>query len=151
MIRGREVAGMVHATAAVLRMGHPAARAISRQAGRVGDVLRLQRVYGNRWVQRRLASLSSSDMGRPLDAGVRARMESALGREFTDVRVHTGPEADVLTESLDAEAFTSGKDIFFRDQTYAPSTREGSELLAHELTHVVQQSGQGERPTDGVS
>jgi hypothetical protein len=68
-------------------------------------------------------------------------METALGADFGAVRVHTGTEAHQLNQAVSAIAFTTGPDIFFRDEAYNPSSSEGKELLAHELTHVVQQGG----------
>jgi hypothetical protein len=66
---------------------------------------------------------------------MRANMEAGFGTSFKDVRVHTDSEADTLNRSISAKAFTTGNDIFFRKDT-SPSD---STLLAHELTHVVQQ------------
>lgn len=66
-------------------------------------------------------------------------MESAFGASFDDVTIHTGGEADALTRQVDAVAFTHGSDIYFSDGAYAPETSHGQRLLAHELTHVVQQ------------
>lgn len=77
--------------------------------------------------------------GEPLEAGVRREMEARLGADFTSVRVHTGTEADESARSLDARAYTMGVDVVFRAGQYAPSTPVGQYLLAHELTHVVQQ------------
>jgi hypothetical protein len=75
--------------------------------------------------------------GSSLDEGTRAEMESALGASFADVRVHTGSEAAQLNRSLGAKAFTTGSDVFFGEGA-SPADRG---LLAHELTHVVQQRG----------
>ncbi len=83
--------------------------------------------------------------GRPLEEGVRAPMESAFGADFGDVKVHADSGADSLNESLQARAFTTGQDIFFRQGEYSPESSGGSELLAHELTHVVQQNGDAVR------
>ena len=77
--------------------------------------------------------------GQALDATVRRQMERALGTDFRGVRVHTGAEADVLNRSLHARAFTSGRDIFFRQGAYNPESSAGRELIAHELTHVLHQ------------
>jgi Domain of unknown function (DUF4157) len=79
--------------------------------------------------------------GQPLPALVRAPMEQALGADFSDVRVHTGAQADALNQSLQARAFTTGRDIFFRRGGFEPGSQNGQALLAHELTHVVQQDG----------
>jgi hypothetical protein len=77
--------------------------------------------------------------GRPLPGPVRGPMEQALGADFSRVRLHTDAQADQLTRSLRARAFTTGQDIFFRRGNDIASS-PGRELLAHELTHVVQQS-----------
>jgi outer membrane protein OmpA-like peptidoglycan-associated protein len=68
-------------------------------------------------------------------------MESAFGVDFGSVRVHTGAQANMLNHQLSARAFTTGQDIFFRQGEYNPGSSGGQELLAHELTHVVQQNG----------
>ena len=78
--------------------------------------------------------------GRPLDPGTLGRMEGAFGADFTGVKVHVDGEADRLNRSLSARAFTLGSDIWFRGGEYQPTTAPGQELLAHELTHVAQQS-----------
>jgi hypothetical protein len=78
--------------------------------------------------------------GSALDAGIRGQMESHMGADFSGVRVHTGEEADQLTDTLQAKAFTTGQDVFFRSDQYRPSDRNGQQLIAHELTHVIQQN-----------
>lgn len=77
--------------------------------------------------------------GGSMDATVQAQMESAMGADFSQVKIHTGPQADQLSQSIQAKAFTTGNDVFFRQGAYAPNSPGGQELLAHELTHVVQQ------------
>ena len=77
--------------------------------------------------------------GGALDAGVRDRVGAAVGDSLGDVRVHTDDHADALARSVSARAFTTGADIFFARGEYRPSTATGDALLAHELTHVVQQ------------
>ena len=77
--------------------------------------------------------------GRPLDKAVQGSMEQAFGTDFSQVRIHTGAQADSLNRSLSARAFTTGQDIFFKEGNYNPGSSAGRELLAHELTHVVQQ------------
>jgi len=81
--------------------------------------------------------------GQPLGDGIRERMEGAFGADFSGVRVHTDGTSDQLNQSIQAKAFTTGQDVFFRKGAYEPGSRGGQELLAHELTHVVQQSGSG--------
>lgn len=129
-------------------------------ASQNGAFLRqLQRQYGNSYVQRVLALSRKADgdaeaapeveeaiqrnrgNGQSLDGKVQAQMESAFGVDFGGVRVHTDAEADTLNRALDARAFTTGQDIFFRQGEYNPNSSSGRELLAHELTHVVQQTG----------
>jgi hypothetical protein len=77
--------------------------------------------------------------GQPLEGALREQMSASLGHDFSRVRVHTGPEADDLNQQLQAKAFTTGPDIFFRQGAYDPSSGGGRELIAHELSHVVQQ------------
>jgi hypothetical protein len=81
--------------------------------------------------------------GEPLPEEVRQPMEQAFGADFTGVRVHTDKEAGALSHSLQARAFTTGQDIFFGSGQYHPKSQEGQKLLAHELTHTIQQSGRG--------
>jgi hypothetical protein len=84
-------------------------------------------------VQRRIESARGG--GAPLDSGTRGAMEGSFGESFGDVRLHTDRESDSLSRSLGARAFTTGNDIFLR-QDASPSDRS---LLGHELAHVVQQ------------
>ncbi|RLB96057.1 MAG: hypothetical protein DRH50_02360 [Deltaproteobacteria bacterium] len=123
------------------------------------SLLQLQRQYGNRYVQRVLAlagkgtggAEAAPDVeqaiqrvrggGQALDSGACTQMESAFGADFSGVRVHTDGEADTLNRQLSARAFTTGQDIFFKQGAYNPGSSSGRELLAHELTHVVQQNG----------
>jgi hypothetical protein len=79
--------------------------------------------------------------GQPLDGHVRAAMEAFFKSDLGRVRVHTGPEPHSLNRALNARAFTSGWDVFFAGGEYQPRTGAGRQLLAHELTHVLQQSG----------
>jgi hypothetical protein len=74
----------------------------------------------------------------PLDAGARRHFERAFGHDLSHIRVHTGSAADAAARAVDANAFTTSADIVFRAGAYAPGTRDGLRLLAHELTHVVQ-------------
>jgi len=79
--------------------------------------------------------------GQPLPDGLLARMQRSFGADFSAVRVHADSESDSLNHSLRARAFTTGHDLFFRRGEYNPHSRRGQELIAHELTHVVQQNG----------
>jgi hypothetical protein len=79
--------------------------------------------------------------GHPLKPTVRGTMEQFFGQDLGQVRVHADGAADRISRAINAVAFTSGRDIFFRRGAYRPDHLVGKHLLAHELTHVVQQSG----------
>jgi hypothetical protein len=79
--------------------------------------------------------------GAPLDSATRAFMEPRFGHDFSQVRVHTDPLASSSAGAVSARAYTVGADIVFREGQYSPATDDGRQLLAHELTHVVQQRG----------
>jgi Domain of unknown function (DUF4157) len=91
----------------------------------------------------RVEGRATSGPGQPLDAATRAAMEPRFGHDFSAVRVHADAGAARHTEMRGAEAVTLGSDIGFAAGRYAPGTPEGRELIAHELAHVVQQSGAG--------
>jgi hypothetical protein len=78
--------------------------------------------------------------GQPLDAGTRAFFEPRFGYDFSRVRVHSDAAAAASAQSVDALAFTVGRNVVFGPGQFAPNTAQGQRLLAHELTHVVQQS-----------
>jgi hypothetical protein len=82
-----------------------------------------------------------SSPGQPLDAETRAFMEPRFGHDFSAVRVHTDGRAAESARAVNALAYTVGRDVVFGGGEYKPRTSEGKRLLAHELTHVVQQSG----------
>jgi hypothetical protein len=77
--------------------------------------------------------------GQPLPEKTRTFMESKFGVDFSAVRLHTDSQAVQMARELNAEAFTFGRDIYFGAERYSPGTSAGERLLAHELTHVVQQ------------
>jgi len=77
--------------------------------------------------------------GQQLPVGVKRRMEDSFGAEFGVVRVHVDAHSDRLNQSIQARAFTIGQDIFFKQGNFNPEDRSGLELIAHELTHVIQQ------------
>lgn len=140
-----------HETTARSQVDAPASRS-TRDAA---SIMHLQRAVGNAGVAQLLqsdddphgmAGLVGSGGGSPLDTETRTRMESSIGADFSDVRVHTGGDADRSAKSLGAHAYTSGSDVVFAQGRYDPSSETGQKTLAHELTHVVQQrSG----PVDG--
>ncbi|WP_103352791.1 DUF4157 domain-containing protein [Amycolatopsis sp. CA-128772] len=85
--------------------------------------------------------------GAPLDAATRTDMEGRFGADFADVRVHTDGAAHESAKSVNAQAYTVGSNIVFQRDKYDPASEGGKHMLAHELTHVVQQrSG----PVDGT-
>lgn len=83
--------------------------------------------------------------GQPLPDDLRNRMEQSFGADFSGVRVNTDAQADNLNRALHSRAFTTGQDLFFKRGEYDPASRAGQEVIAHELTHVVQQAGNGLR------
>jgi hypothetical protein len=82
-----------------------------------------------------------SSTGRPLDAAVGNFMESRFGRGFSQVRIHTDSKAAESAKALNARAYTVGTEVIFGANQYSPDTTEGKRLLAHELTHTLQQNG----------
>ncbi len=85
---------------------------------------------------------TSKGGGSSLPDEVRSFMEPRIGADFGSVRVHTDSEAVQMNQDLNAQAFTHGSDIYFGAGKYSPNSSDGKRLLAHELTHVVQQTGQ---------
>ncbi len=79
--------------------------------------------------------------GSTLAECTRTPMEDAFGTGFSGVKVHTGSHAVQMNKELHAQAFTHGSDIYFNEGKYSPASNEGRHLLAHELTHVIQQGG----------
>ena len=88
-----------------------------------------------------VSRLAGGTGGRDLPLNTRTEMESAFGASFRDVRVYANPGAARLSEHLHAEAFSHGPDLYFGQGKFAPETRDGKHLLAHELAHVVQAKG----------
>lgn len=82
--------------------------------------------------------------GQPLDGTTRAFFEPRFGYDFSQVRVHADAEAAASARAVNASAFTSGKHLVFADGRYAPHASAGQRLLAHELTHTIQQGAVGE-------
>ncbi len=85
---------------------------------------------------------SSRGGGSGLDSNTRSFMESRFGTGLGSVRIHTDNHAAEMSRDLNAKAFTVGSDIYFKEGQYRPDSDSGKHLLAHELTHVVQQRGQ---------
>jgi hypothetical protein len=83
--------------------------------------------------------LRSASGGSAIDPVVRSQLEGTMGADLSSVRLHAGERAERLNRSMSAEAFTHGRDIYFRDGLPDASTRSGLHLLAHEVAHTVQQ------------
>lgn len=79
--------------------------------------------------------------GNALPESTRNFMESRFAADFSDVRIHTGSDASSMSTALNAQAFTVGRDIYFNEGKYTPDSDTGKRLLAHELTHTLQQGG----------
>ena len=108
-------------------------------------MLHLQRTAGNSAVAGLVGEAGAG--GAPLDTDTRSFMESRLGADFSDVRVHTDASATESARSFGAQAYTVGSDVVVQADRWAPDTDAGRHLLAHELTHVVQQKA---GPVDGT-
>ncbi|WP_154857931.1 eCIS core domain-containing protein [Cyclobacterium xiamenense] len=87
--------------------------------------------------------------GNPLDSATRQSMEQAFGADFGKVRIHTDHSAQWMNQVMHAKAFAYGNDIFFNDNNYQPGSWDGKKLLAHELTHTLQQKGQKAKQVQG--
>jgi hypothetical protein len=79
--------------------------------------------------------------GSTMAANTKSFMESRFGTDFSNVRIHSGSYASQLSKKLNAQAFTVGNDIYFNDGKFSPGSSAGKRLLAHELTHTIQQNG----------
>ncbi|MEM6717977.1 MAG: phage tail tip lysozyme [Bacteroidota bacterium] len=82
---------------------------------------------------------TSQGSGNPMTTPVKTEMEAGFGRNFSNVRIHTGSNAIQMSKDMGAKAFTNGNNIYFNSNRYNPNSASGKRLLAHELTHVVQQ------------
>ena len=136
----------------------------SQSARGRNHLLQLQRLYGNRYVQRMVnlgrhsddaeataskAGTAAPDLQQQLDhakgtgaalpRATRSSLENAFGADFSNVSIHTGPDAVEMNQQLGAQAFTYGSDIYFNEGKYDPESSSGRHLLAHELTHTLQQ------------
>ncbi|MCU0526247.1 MAG: DUF4157 domain-containing protein [Elainella sp. Prado103] len=133
-------------------------------SGAEAEVLGLQQHVGNQAVSQLLQasqaiapdaggipaivrSVINSDRGRPLEPAVQAEMESRFQQDFSQVRIHTDSKAMESAQAVNANAYTVKQDIAFDVGQYAPESKTGKHLLAHELAHVVQQSRGGAAPS----
>lgn len=88
---------------------------------------------------------STRGRGQAMDVATHSFMSGRFGTDFSSVRIHTDSAAAQMNREINAQAFTVGKDIYFNSGKYRPNSGEGKRLLAHELTHVVQQEGTSKR------
>src|SRR3989338_5386777 len=88
---------------------------------------------------------SSKGSGSPISGGVKQEMESGFGADFSDVKIHTDDRAASMSKEIGAQAFTNKGDIYFNQGKFNPATQQGKTLLAHELTHTIQQGAAGEK------
>ncbi|MGI9182853.1 MAG: eCIS core domain-containing protein [Longimicrobiaceae bacterium] len=125
-------------------MSAPAQQAVS------GAPLRIQRFSGQPAGQVNAAPASVDHVlagpGRPIEPQLRQDMEQRFGYDFSRVRVHSGAAAEQSARDVDAHAYTVGQDIVFGAGRFAPNDFSGRRLIAHELTHVVQQTGSNPSP-----
>lgn len=84
---------------------------------------------------------NSKGGGIGLDKKTKGEMESGFGNDFSDVKIHTDTNAVQMSQELGAQAFTNGNDVYFNKGKYNPNSKESKHLLAHELTHTIQQTG----------
>ena len=98
--------------------------------------------------------IQAASGGDSLESGIQQHLEQNLGADLSGVQIHTNPEADRLSRSVNAIAFTTGQDIFFSAGSYNPRSSEGQQLIAHEVVHTMQQANgavAGAPTADGVS
>ena len=128
---------------------------------RAKAITQLQRSHGNRFVRRAVARSveertpdelaravdSQRGGGQALPTKTQSKMENALDTDLSGVRIHSNAASDELSRDFGARAFTTGQDIFFRSGAYDPGSAAGEKLVAHELTHVVQQGNEPARLT----
>lgn len=97
------------------------------------------KVEGNKSIDQKLKSTCGN--GNPMNSKTKTQMESSFGVDFSGIKVHTDSTAIEMNKNMGAQAFTSGNDIYFNQGRFNPSTTKGKHLLAHELTHTIQQKG----------
>jgi hypothetical protein len=141
----------------------------SNMPPRARSLLHLQQTIGNQAVQRminrsRTSSVPTDDLARriqaassggsALDSVIRDRLQASFNADLSSVRIHADDEADRLSRSVEAIAFTTGQDIFFRHGAYQPDAPDGLHLIAHETAHALQQANgpvEGAPVSGGVS
>jgi Domain of unknown function (DUF4157) len=130
--------GSPHAPADVLALARSSNRAVAKLVAQGRASAQEEERKGPTPVPEEVASrVRSAGTGRPLSPQISQEIKPVLGRDPSDVRVHTTQEADALARTLRARAFTSGREVFFRTGAYDPHSSAGRELLAHEATHAA--------------
>ncbi|PIF34334.1 uncharacterized protein DUF4157 [Flavobacterium sp. 9] len=94
---------------------------------------------------------SSKGGGSPLSGKVKSEMESGIGADFSNVRIHNDSNAVQMNKQLGAQAFATGNNIYFNEGKYNPNSKDGKHLLAHELTHTVQQGAAIRKKAEPIS
>lgn len=89
----------------------------------------------------------TNSKGEKMPKNLQSQMENTFNYDFDHVKIHDNKNADFASKSIQAKAFTTGEDIYFKENKYKPDTTEGNHLLAHELTHVVQQNNGAKKHT----
>ena len=124
-------------------------RGEQRAAQSAGSIVGLQRTAGNRAVVQLLGpeheespvlDVVGKGGGAPLDGSLQTEMSERMGADFSGVRIHTDAKASDSAAAVQARAYTVGNEIVFGRGAYAPDTHQGRHTIAHELTHVIQQS-----------
>ncbi|WP_437823689.1 eCIS core domain-containing protein [Tenacibaculum mesophilum] len=87
------------------------------------------------------SKLKGGNGGKKMDGQTKSEMESGFGADFSHVNIHNDSEAAQMSQEIGAQAFTHGNNIYFNEGKYNPNSKEGKHLLAHELTHTIQQKG----------
>jgi hypothetical protein len=120
----------------------PMETGLEAQASHVASrAVRGERNLGHALTAAPAASVAVPSRGEPLPASARAWMEPAFGADLCAVRVHDNAEAAAAARAEHAHAFTAGRDIYFNEGRYDPRAEDGRHLLAHEVAHVLQQTG----------
>lgn len=114
----------------------------------IGSLFFKSKPEGSHATQSPLGVMQSLGKGNSMSSGTKGRMETAFGTNFSDVQIHTDSKASGLSNSMNARAFTVGNHIAFGSGEHKPGTLVGDALMAHELAHVIQQSGEKNRKTE---
>lgn len=117
-----------------------------------GIQLKAHHIQAERYAPEEIRTKINSTKGQrePLDTSVQTEMESKIGADFSGVKVHTDSNAVQMSKDLGAKAFTHGRDIYFNSGGYNAGTSEGKHLLAHELTHTIQQGSSPTKQTSAI-